>query len=385
MLSNTRRFWLLIASLALVVPLVLAACGDADDDDDDNGNGNGETPTEATSDGEGDADDDDEDANGDAGEVTWDDPIVFADPGFDSAIFHNRVMQYIVEHGYGYETDAIPAETTTMVQGVLNNDIQVLSEMWLDQVPALIEGIEDGEIVDYGTNYGESIQGFFVPTYMIEGDEERGIEPMAPDLEHVDDLPEYADLFEAADTPGIGRMYNCIGAWECSRINEAKLEAYGLDEDYEAFDPGSGPALASSLVSAYEQGEPWFGYYWAPTWIFSQYDLTQIEEPEYTDECWEEIFEGEEACAYPSVRVHIGANAEFAVSAPDISEFLENYESSMDETNDVLFYMNDNEADADEAAIWWLEENEDTWTDWVPEDVAEDVLAALDEGLEVGD
>lgn len=357
MFANTRRFWLMIASLALVLPLVLAACGNGDDDDD----------------------------NGDAGEATWDDEIVFADQGFDSAIFHNRVMQYVIEHGYDYETDTIPAETVTMARGIVDNDIQVVSEMWLDQIPALVEGIEDGEIVDYGTNYGESIQGFFVPTYMIEGDEERGIEPMTPDLEHVDDLPQYADLFEAAENPNVGRFYNCISSWECARINEAKFEAYGLDESYEPFDPGSGPALATSLVSAYEQGEPWFGYYWAPTWVFAQYDLTQIEEPEYTDECWEEIFEGDVACAYPSVRVHIGASDEFDEAAPEISDFLENYDSSMEETNEVLFYMNENDAEAEEAAIWWLEEHEEIWTAWVTDEAVEGVQAALDEGLEVGD
>ncbi|MEZ4570755.1 MAG: glycine betaine ABC transporter substrate-binding protein [Thermomicrobiales bacterium] len=44
--------------------------------------------------------------------------------------------------------------------------------------------------------------------------------------------------------------------------------------------------MATSLVSAYENGEPWLGYYWAPTWVFAVVDLTMIEEPEYTDECW---------------------------------------------------------------------------------------------------
>ncbi|MFW6075007.1 MAG: ABC transporter substrate-binding protein [Chloroflexota bacterium] len=377
---------MIIAGLALLLPLVLAACGD---EDDTNGDSDDPTATETTDQAststEGDSSSDGDDENTATEETAWDDTIVFGDGGFDSVMVHNRIVQYMLEHGYGYETENVLAENVTRVTGLIDNDIQVTMELWLDQTPAAIEAIDEGTIVDHGTNYGESIQGIFVPTYVIEGDEERGIEPMAPDLKSVEDMAEYKDLFEDPEEPGVGRFYNCIGGWECSRIMEAKLQAYDLDDDYAAFDPGSGPALATSLVSAYEQGEPWIGYYWAPTWIFSLLDLTQIEEPEYTDECWEEIFEGEEACAFPSVRVQIASSAEFAEQAPDAVEILQNYESTMDETNEILLYIYETEAEPEEAAIWWLEENEDTWTDWLTDEAAEGVREALDQGLELGD
>lgn len=353
MSSRVFKSWATWVALIAVLSLLLAACGD--DDDDDNG-----------------------DANGQAG--SWDETITFADGGFDSILFHNRVAQYILEHGYGYETEGVPAETVTAVTGLRNNDIQVYMEVWADQIPAWFDGLDEGSVVDLGSNYGQSIQGWFVPTYMIEGDEERGIEPMTPDLESVDDLPQYWELFADPENPDKGRFYNCISGWECAEVNMAKLEAYELEEYYDQFNPGSGPALATSLVSAYEQGEPWFGYYWAPTWIFAQLDLTMIEEPEYTDECWETILEGEEACAYPSVDVRVGANTEFIEQAPDVEEFLSNYDSTMDGTSEVLLYIRDNDADALEAAIWWLENNPDIWAEWVSEDVAEDVEAALDAG-----
>ena len=35
--------------------------------------------------------------------------------------------------------------------------------------------------------------------------------------------------------------------------------------------------------------------------------------------------------------------------------------------------MEENDADAKEAAIWWMKEHEDRWTKWVPEDIAEKV------------
>jgi glycine betaine/proline transport system substrate-binding protein len=350
-MSIPKPHWLKVAALFAVLALVLTACT-GDDDDANGGASNGES--------------------------TWDGAITFGDFNWDSAIFHNRVAQFIVEHGYGYETDTIGATTLPMLQGLRDNDVQIVMEMWIENMPeSYHEEVEEGVFIDHGANYSESIQGWFVPTFMIEGDDERGIEPVAPDLRHVDDLPEYYHLFEDDEDPSKGRIYHGVGGWEAFEISQAKATAYGLDDYFNGFDPGSEAALFTSVQAAYDRGEPWIGYLWAPSWVFAQLDLTQIEEPEYTEECWENIQDGVEGCAFPSVRVHIVTNPEIVEGAPEVIEFLENYTSTMDETSEVLLYIADNDSTTDEAAIWWLENNEDTWSDWVPEDVAESVRDAL--------
>ncbi len=312
------------------------------------------------------------------GEGTWDQPIVFGDFNWDSALFHNRVAQYIVEEGYGYETETIAATTPPMIQGMKDGQIHAVTEMWLENMPeSYHQDVEDGLFVDLGPNYEESIQGWFVPRYVIEGDAERGIEPMAPDLKSVEDLPQYADVFRDPEDPGKGRIYHGVGGWEATEITQAKVEAYGLAETFNGFLPGSEAALFTSLQSAYEQGEAWIGYMWSPSWVFAQLDLVQIEEPEYTDECWEGIKRGEEACAFPNVRVHKVITPELNEGAPEVVEFLKNYTSTTEENNRALLYIVENGVTADEAAIWWLQENEATWSKWVPEDVAAKVSESL--------
>ncbi|MFW6074696.1 MAG: ABC transporter substrate-binding protein [Chloroflexota bacterium] len=374
------RTLLIIGSLVVVMSMLVAACGDDDDDDDGTNGDNGSEEVE-----NGDDENGDDDQAADPGD--FEGTIDFGDYGWDSAIVHNRIAQYVLENGWGYETDSTTGETISLFQGLVDGDVDVSMEIWVDQQPQFEPEVEDGTILDLGANYPESVQGWYVPTYMIEGDEERGIEPMTPDLEHVDDLPEYVDVFEDPEDPEKGRFYDCIAGWECQRVNESKFEYYGLDEHYNRFQPGSGAALATSLVSAYEQGEPWLGYYWAPTWVFAQVELTMLEEPEYTDECWDDIVTeegeptGETGCAYPSVQVNKSINAETAEQLPEeVLTFLEEYETTMDQNNEFLLYMQENEIDEHEvAAIWFLKEHEDLWTEWVPEDVAEDVLAALEE------
>ena len=156
---------------------------------------------------------------------------------------------------------------------------------------------------------------------------------------------------------------------------------------YNRFQPGSGAALATSLVSAFETGEPWLGYYWAPTWVFGKVDLTMIEEPAFSDECWDAMMDengdptGASGCAYPSVAVHKSLNSEFEAEAPQpVLDFFTAYTTTMDDNNAFLLYMNENEIDDHRvAAIWFLQNHEDLWTSWVPDDVAEKVKEALEE------
>jgi glycine betaine/proline transport system substrate-binding protein len=329
--------------------------------------------------------DDDEAASGEIGSPALDRPIVFAEQSHDSFLVLNAVARFIAEEGYGYETDSIHAETIAMFQGLTQGDMDIAMEIWVDQMPDWDEAVEDGTLLDLGTAFGESVQGWFVPTYVIEGDDDRGIDPVAPGLSHVDDLANYWEVFQDPEDSSKGRFYDCIAGWECERVHEAKFQAYGLDDYYNRFLPGSGPALATSLVTAYDRGEPWFGYYWGPTWIFGQLDLTMIEEPEYTEECWASLLEAveaeevpEQSCAYPAVPVHIAVHYEFAEEAPEIIEFLEQIDLTMDEVSEILLYMYENDVDGEEGAMWFLREREDLWADWVPDEVRDRVQGALD-------
>jgi len=300
--------------------------------------------------------------------------IVFAGLNWASAQFNNEVARYIIEKGYGYETDAIPGETIPLFTGLAKGDIDVNMECWVEnQQEAYDKFTGQGDVIDLGVNFDDNVQGLFVPTYVIKGDPERGIEPMAPDLKTIEDLPKYAKLFKDPEDPSKGRFYGGVPGWEADKILTKKFETYGLDKYYNIFRPGSGAALASSLVGAYEKGEPWFGYYWAPTWIFGKLDLTQIEEPDYDEELWNNGY----GCDFPAVHVNICVNKEFPDKFPEVTEFLKKYGIKSDIISEALAYMQDNNVEAKDAALWFLREKQDLWTQWVPEDVAKKVIETL--------
>lgn len=302
------------------------------------------------------------------------DPIVFAGQDWDSDAVHRAIARYIIEVGYGHKTDAIPGSTLPLLQGLIRGDIHVNMEVWYDNIKDAWDSAEaEGRVVNLGVNFPDAVQGFWVPTYMIEGDPERGIEPMAPDLRAVTDLPRYWELFRDPEDPRKGRFYDCIAGWACEDVNAYKWDAYNLYENFNRFLPGTGTALATSIATAHRRGEPWVGYYWGPTWILGMYDMTMLAEPPYTEACWDT----DKACAYPVVEVSVGVSKEFYDSAPHLVEFLTKYETSQLLTSELLAYMQDNDAEAEEAAQYFLRTYEDLWTQWVPEDVAARIKASL--------
>ncbi len=65
-------------------------------------------------------------------------------------------------------------------------------------------------------------------------------------------------------------------------------------------------------------------------------------------------------------------------TAPEVVEFLKNYQTSTEITSELLAYMQDNDLDIDKTVNWFFNEYEELWTSWVPEDIEIKIREALD-------
>jgi len=298
--------------------------------------------------------------------------VVFGDAGWDSMRFHNAVAALIGEAAYHIEASEISGSTAITYTGLKGGDIQVYMETWTEGLPTYDDDIAAGSIKELSVNYDDNAQGLYVPRYVIEGDASRGIEPIAPDLKTVKDLSKYADLFPDPDDNSKGRIYGAISGWEVDKILRLKYEAYGLDDTYNYMDPGSDAALAASISAACEKGEPIVAYYWEPTWITGKYDLVLLQ-----DEPYDKTLYDEGKCEYPSMRVTVCVNADFYDAAPDFCAFLSQYETSSALTAEALYYIQESGASYEDAAAWFLRQHDELLTEWLPDDKAELVRAAL--------
>ncbi|PHS30622.1 MAG: ABC transporter substrate-binding protein [Alkaliphilus sp.] len=300
--------------------------------------------------------------------------IVFGDAGWDSFTFHNEVARMIVEKGYGYPTEVTMGSSAMTFTALRQGDIDVYMETWIENFgDAFTDAADSGEVVRLSSTFPDSEQGLYVLTFVIEGDKERGIEPMAPTLKSVKDLPRYWEIFKDEEDPTKGRLYGAIPGWVADEDLRTKFKTYGLDETFNYFSPGSDAGLASSIVGAYERGEAWVGYYWNPTWIMGKYDMTLLTEEPFSEIKWE----NGRASAWPPVDVAVVVHKDFLQKAPDVVEFLKKYTTTSELTSQALSFMEQNNVDPKEAAIWFLKEHEDIWTEWVPAEVAEKVKAEL--------
>ena len=321
----------------------------------------------------------------------FDRPIVFGELGYDSADILTNLARFVLEEGFGCATDAIPGATLPILQGMIRGDVDVDMEVWVDNTPEFwIEAVEVGNVRELSHVFDDAEQGFYVPRYLVEGDAERGIEPLAPDLRAVSDLPRYAELFRDPEQPDKGRFYNCVIGWYCEGINNVKMVVYGLEDSFTNFRPGTGIALETTMQTAYTRGEPWLGYYWEPTGIMGRLDMLRLEEPPYDDACFAHMNAMAEAdtpelatdaCDYPVVVAAVGLGSAFADTIPaPIESFLDAFYLPTATINEMLAFMEANDANTQEAALAFLQANPDAWGAWlagVDPSVTERVRAAL--------
>ena len=304
--------------------------------------------------------------------IAEDKTIIFGDLNWPSALLQNRIAQYIAEKGYGYPTDVKFGATLPLFQGIRRGDVDIAMEIWLpNQNDTWNEARAAGEVVSLGLSLGKDWQSAFViPAYLQE---------QYPQLDSVEDLknPFYKSLFATPETDGKARLVSCIIGWSCELVNAAQVEGYGLSEHIHIVNPGDGAALNADLYGAYERREPWLGYMWGTADPPLRLDLVRLEEPAYSDECWETT----QACAYQDATIMIVVNSDFPETVPDFADVLRAWDFNVERFKEVVAWQDENDtSDVNFAALWWLNSKQDVWREWVTADAAAAITAALAAG-----
>lgn len=300
--------------------------------------------------------------------------ITLADGTWATIQMHNRLVGYIIKNGYAYPVEYLSGEELPLLNALAGNDIQIMMEVWKDDFPGEWKTMQtDLKVRNMGTNYTGALQGWFVPAYMIAGDTERGIEPVAPELKYVADLPRFASLFAKNPSSQKALLYNAPSTWVAAGINRSRLEAYSLDNAYTLAPAKSEADLTKSLRSYYEKGTPWLGFARDPGPITAGYKMTMLREPTYDLVLWQQ----KHACAYPATDVLIGANRNLEKTAPELLDLLDKYETTYDQNIQLLQYLSKYAGNKDKAVIAFMKDKPDIWKAWLPDDVIKKVDTAL--------
>lgn len=292
--------------------------------------------------------------------------VSVAEMNWASGQIITRITEFLMTQGYGCEVTVVPSATTTAITSLAeNNEPDVVPELWVNSAPAYFRLESEGRLVKAADVFAEGgSENWWVPDYLVEAH---------PELATIEGILANPELVG-------GRFHNCPDGWGCRIANDNLIIAHDFEgAGMEVFNHGSGDTLPASMAAAYENKEPWFGYYWGPTAVLGRYSMVAVDMGPHIPEIHE--CNQTQDCAtpgissYPAAPVLTVVTADFAERNPDIFELVSNISFGTQELSNLLAWQADNSASAEEAAVHFLTTNQDTWQGWINDAAAERLSA----------
>ncbi|WP_397391404.1 glycine betaine ABC transporter substrate-binding protein [Polynucleobacter sp.] len=302
-------------------------------------------------------------------------PVKIAAVTWESGQFFGELSALILRNAYNCKTEFVTGSTAVTEAALVSQDLQLWPEQW-DRTEIIKKGVIAKRIELVGnTLEGGTMEGWFVPEYVVKGDPERKIPAIAPDLKTVWDLAKYKSIFADDENPAKGRFLNCPTGWDCEMINNQKMKAYKLTEDYVNFRPGTGGALDATIASAFARGKPLLFYYWSPASLMGKYKMFRLEEPAYNEACWKTLggkTTTNNVCpsATPPYRLQIGVSAGFKNDAPEVVDMLSKIQLTPQMLNQVLAQMSAKKLGGNVMAKDFVKNNAQLVNSWMTPEAA---------------
>ena len=312
-------------------------------------------------------------AHADCGTVT------VASMNWQSAEVLAAVDQLILSNGYGCTVEIVSGDTVpTITSMVERGSPDVAPESWVDLVPEVFQrGMDEGSVVTAAKSLSDGgVQGWWIPKYIADAN---------PDIKTIDDVLARPDLFPDPEDPSKGAIHNGPAGWGGTVVTAQYYKAYGAEEaGFTLVDTGSSAGLDGSVARAYEREQGWVGYYWAPTALLGRYEMVKLDAGAPHDEAeWQRCnvvadCPDPKKNEWPTDTVYTLLTSSFAERADDaVLEYFNKRAWSNDTVNRLMAWMTDNQATGDDGAKYFLQNNEDLWSQWVSPEAVEKIKAAL--------
>ncbi|WP_323785049.1 ABC transporter substrate-binding protein [Thalassovita sp.] len=302
-------------------------------------------------------------ASADCGEITM------TEMNWASSQVVSGVAKFVLEQGYGCTVEMIPSSTVPALASVAETgEPDIVTELWINGAPSYEKLEAEGKITTLTDVLSDGgVEGWWVPKFVVDEHPEAGT------LEGILANPELVG----------NRFHQCPEGWGCQRANDSKTKAFGVvDAGIEVFQHGSGETLASAIAAAFENKEPWFGYYWGPTAILGKYPMVKIDLGEYNAEV--HACDSDPECPdrgvgkseYPVSPVKTIVTTAFLESHPEEAAFMKNLSFTNAQMNGILAWKEANTASTEEATVNFLTTRPDVWGAWI-NDAAKEKLSGL--------
>ncbi|UWQ19293.1 ABC transporter substrate-binding protein [Jannaschia sp. M317] len=294
--------------------------------------------------------------------------VVLAEMNWASASIITKITEFLMTQGYGCDVQLVPSATVSAVTSLAeNNQPDIVPELWVNSAPLYNELEADGKVLTAANVFSDGgTENWWVPDYLVEAH---------PELATIEGILANPELVG-------GQFHNCPVGWGCRTANDNLIQAFDFEgRGMDVFDHGSGETLAATMAAAYEAKEPFFGYYYGPTAVLGRYDMVAVDMGPYdaeihacnqTEEC-----ETPGISSYPAAPVLTVVTSDFAERQPEIFDLVSKITFTSADLSTLLAWQDDNSASAEEAAVYYLTQNGETWKNWVNEAAAEKLAPLL--------
>ncbi len=262
------------------------------------------------------------------------------------------VAKIIIEAELGNPVEIVALDENAQWDALAAGDVDASLEVWpsghSERITEYIGNL--GTVVDGGPLGPVGEIGWFVPTYVVDAN---------PALATWEGYTDAAADFSSAETGELGRFLGADPSWV--QYDEAIIQ--NLDLPFQVVWTGSEDALLAEVSSAYARQEPVLFYFYSPHAVFQQMNLTQVELPAYSDECYADPAQVD--CAYPQDNLMKIFSAQLEAKDPAVFEFLSNMNYGSEAQIEMLAMLNDGMS-VEEAAQAWMDAHEDVWRAWLP-------------------
>ena len=283
--------------------------------------------------------------------------IVLVENAWSASLLNVTVAKILLENELGYPVEIISLDENAQWAALATGDAHASLEVWPSGHAANVaEFIDEAGTVENGGLLGPVGRiGWYMPSYVLAQD---------PSLATWEGFtsPEAAALFATAETGSSGQF---VGG-DPSFVQYDGDIINNLGMPFQVVFAGSEEAILAQLDSAYSREEPVLFYFWTPHSIHAKYDLTRVELPAYSDDCYAEADSGGVNCDYPGDDLFKIFWSGLAEAAPDAHALLSTMSYNTEAQIDMIAAVEIEGQSVEEAAQAWLDANESVWRTWLP-------------------
>ena len=251
--------------------------------------------------------------------------MTLATVNWESEIASTNVLAQVLEEA-GFNVQITTVDPAIMFSSVAEGQSDAMVGGWVPVTHQAYEAKYGGSMVDLGPNLEGATSSLTVPVYM-------------EDINSITDLTDENDSTITAIEPGAGVTNSAQNA----------VKEYDNLSDWEVSVSSTG-AMIAELEQAINNGEDIVVIGWKPHWMFMDYDLKMLEDPN-------NVFGGKE-------EIHSYAREGFQEDNPEAYKIIDNFYWEVADMSAVMEELATG-VEPEEAADNWIEANRETVNGWL--------------------